>query len=79
MYGVAIQSIDEVIRASLVGLTVSQFRDETGEDYPIIVRYQGHEPMASSVHSEYRPEIEDFNFMVVKSASGQLIPILLWK
>ena len=75
MYGVAIQSIDEVIRASLVGMTVSQFRDEAGEDYPIIVRYQGHQTRARSNDSEYRPRIEDFNYMVVKSASGQLIPI----
>ncbi|KEI70411.1 efflux RND transporter permease subunit [Endozoicomonas elysicola] len=75
MYGVTIQSIDEVIRASLVGMTVSQFRDEGGEDYPIIVRYQGRESTAYEGVEEYRPRIEDFNPMVVKSASGQLIPI----
>lgn len=81
IYGVAIQSIDEVIRASLVGMTVGQFRDEAGEDYPIIVRYQGNEAVALSdkkafdSEEEYRPKIEDFNHMVVKSASGLLIPI----
>nr|MDT0253438.1 efflux RND transporter permease subunit [Endozoicomonas sp.] len=75
MYGVAIQSIDEVIRASLVGITVSQFRDEGGEDYPIIVRYQGSESDVTTAVDEYRPKIEDFNYMVVQSASGQLIPI----
>ncbi|MFK0569624.1 efflux RND transporter permease subunit [Endozoicomonas sp.] len=75
MYGVAIQSIDEVIRASLVGITVSQFRDEGGEDYPIIVRYQGSESDDAGAVEEYRPKIADFNHMVVQSASGQLIPI----
>ena len=67
MYGVAIQSIDEVIRASLVGVTVSQFRDASGEDYPIIVRQRK--------LVDDRPKINDFNRMMVKSASGQLVSI----
>ncbi|MRI33478.1 AcrB/AcrD/AcrF family protein [Endozoicomonas sp. OPT23] len=65
MYGVAVNAIDQVIRASLVGVTVSQFRDEVGEDFPIVVSYQGTE----------RPRMEDFDIMMVKSASGKLIPI----
>ena len=65
MYGVPVRSIDQVIRTSLVGVTVSQFRDNTGDDYPIVVRYQG----------EQRPQIEDFDWIVVKSLSGSLIPI----
>ena len=67
MYGVAIQSIDEVIRASLVGVTVSQFRDASGEDYPIIVRQRK--------LVDDRPKINDFNRMMVKSASGELVSI----
>lgn len=65
MYGVPINAIDEVVRASLVGLTVSQFRDSSGEDYPVIVKFQGTE----------RPQIEDFDSMMVKSVSGELIPL----
>lgn len=71
MTGVSIQAIDEVIRASLIGTTVSQFRDESGEDYPILVRYQGQ----YSRNEARRPRIEDFDYMMVKSMSGQLIPI----
>ncbi len=65
MYGVAVSAIDQIIRASLVGTKVSQYRDENGENYPILVRSQG----------ENRPKIEDFDNMMVKSLSGQLIPI----
>lgn len=65
MYGVSIQAIDETIRASLVGIQVSSFRDEAGEDYPVIVRYQG----------ERNPQIEDFDWMMVQSMSGALIPV----
>lgn len=66
MYGVAISSIDQVIRASLVGVPVSQFRDHAGEDYPIVVKGQ-------SFNNE--PGLEDFDRMMVKSVTGQLIPI----
>ena len=65
MYAVPINSIDQVIRASLVGVTVSQFRDESGEDYPIVVKYLG----------DKNPRIEDFDAMMVKSAHGKLIPL----
>ncbi len=65
MYSVSINSIDQVIRASLVGVTVSQFRDAVGEDFPVVVSYQGSD----------RPRMEDFDIMMVKSASGELIPI----
>ena len=66
MYGVAISSIDQVIRASLVGVPVSQFRDHAGEDYPIVVK---------GLSSNNEPRLEDFDRMMVKSVTGQLIPI----
>ena len=65
MYGVSIQAIDEVIRGSLVGVEVSQFRDKAGEDYPIIVRYQG----------QRNPQIENFDWMTVQSSTGSLVPV----
>ncbi|KEQ19131.1 efflux RND transporter permease subunit [Endozoicomonas numazuensis] len=65
MYAVPVNAIDQAVRASLVGLTVSDFRDENGEDYPIVVKYQGAD----------RPRIEDFDAMMVKSTSGSLIPL----
>ncbi|MFK0570474.1 efflux RND transporter permease subunit [Endozoicomonas sp.] len=70
MAGVSIPSINEVIRASLVGVAVSILRDDSGKDYPIIVRYQGEYP-----NSEHRPRIEDFNHIMVKSTTGHLIPV----
>ena len=66
MYGVAISSIDQVIRASLVGVPVSQFRDHSGENYPIVVKGQS---------SGNEPRLEDFDRMMVKSASGHLVPV----
>ena len=65
MYAVPIRAIDEAVRTSLVGATVSQFRDDDGEDYPIVVRYQG----------ERHPKIEDFERMMVRSLNGSLVPI----
>ena len=65
MYAVPVSAIDEAVRTSLVGATVSQFRDDSGENYPIIVRYQG----------ERHPKIEDFDWMMVRSLNGSLVPV----
>ena len=65
MYAVPIRAIDKAVRTSLVGATVSQFRDNSGDDYPIVVRYQG----------ERHPKIEDFDWMMVRSLNGSLVPI----
>ena len=66
MYGVSINRIDQVIRASLAGIPVSQYRDHTGEEYPVVVR---------GMTTEHEPALEDFEHMMVKSASGALIPL----
>ena len=66
MYGVPINAIDQVIRASLVGAQVGQFRDISGEDYPIVVK---------GLSASADPRIEDFDRMMVKSVSGKLIPV----
>ncbi|MGI9273403.1 MAG: efflux RND transporter permease subunit [Endozoicomonas sp.] len=66
MYGVPINAIDQVIRASLVGAQAGLFRDVSGEDYPIIVK---------GLSASTDPKIEDFDRMMVKSASGRLIPV----
>ena len=65
MLGVPINAIDQAIRASLVGLNVGQFRDVDGEDYPILVKSLGHD----------RPQIDDFEDMMVRSTNGALVPL----
>lgn len=65
MLAVPVNAIDQAVRTSLVGATVSQFRDESGEDYPIIVRY----------HGERHPKIEDFDWIMVRSLNGSLVPL----
>ncbi|WP_257296333.1 efflux RND transporter permease subunit [Endozoicomonas sp. YOMI1] len=80
IYGVSVQAIDAMIRSALVGMTVSQLRDDRGDNYPIVVRYQdagsGFRPNnAHHPDKVHQPRIESFDHMVVKSASGELIPV----
>ncbi|GAA4651765.1 efflux RND transporter permease subunit [Kistimonas scapharcae] len=64
MLGVPISSIDQAVRASLVGQPVGQFRDSNGDDHTILVRAAGE-----------RPKVDTFNQIMVESANGALIPL----
>ncbi len=65
MLGVPLSAIDQSIRASLVGMNAGQFRDESGEDYAILVKSQG----------EVNPQIDDFEKITIRSTNGALIPL----
>ncbi len=65
LHGVSITAIDNTIKTSLVGTNAGLYRDERGDDYPIVVR-------ASATNE---PSIDEFDTMTVQSANGQLIPI----
>ena len=80
IYGVSIQAIDATIRSALVGMAVSQLRDDRGDNYPIVVRYldagSGFRPdIAHHPDKVHHPRIESFDHIAVKSASGELIPV----
>ena len=65
MLGVPINAIDQAIRASLVGVNAGQFRDESGEDYPILVKSLG----------KTQPQVGEFENMMVRSTNGALVPL----
>ncbi len=65
MLSVPINAIDEAVRASLVGIQVSRFRAENGDDYDILIRGQANDS----------PGIELFDRISVMSTSGYLVPL----
>jgi multidrug efflux pump subunit AcrB len=65
MLGVPIIEIDRTVRMAITGLTVSDFRDEEGEEYNIVLRMPFDE----------RPDIEDINRIYVSSVTGRSIPL----
>ena len=65
MLGVPLNAIDQAVRASLVGVNAGQYRDEEGEDYPILIKAQG----------PIQPQIDDFEDMMVRSTNGSLVPL----
>lgn len=65
LYGVPLFEIDKTVRASLAGLTVSQFRDSNGKEYNIVLRLPVHEKLS----------IADFNKIYVISVTGTPIPL----
>lgn len=66
IYGLNIADIDRTIRASITGLDVSVFRDNTGKNYNIVI-YQDRDE---------KPSIEDLSKVYVTSATGAQIPLL---
>jgi multidrug efflux pump subunit AcrB len=65
MLGVPLNEIDRVVRASLVGLPLADYRDEYGEDYAIVARLAGSE----------RPSVEDFRRITVAARDGMPVPL----
>lgn len=65
LLGVPLVEIDRTVRAAMAGLPVANYRDEAGEDYPIVVRL----PIAD------RPSMDDFDRIAVAAATGARIPL----
>lgn len=53
--GIPVDSIDRIVRAGLVGIQVSNFRDERGDEYPVNMRLDGSES----------PSIDNLNHIMV--------------
>ncbi len=65
MLGVPVFEIDRTIRTAITGMTVSDFRDEEGREYNIVLRMPFRD----------RPKLEDFDRIYVTSLSGRSIPL----
>ena len=64
--GLNLTDIDRAIRASITGLNVSIFRDNTGKNYDIVI-YQ---------ERDGEPGIEDLEHVYITSVTGAQIPLL---
>jgi len=62
---VSIASIDNVIRTSLMGSTVGNYRDKNGDDYDIIIR----------LNTAATPGIDNINELLVMSDNGAFVPL----
>ena len=62
---VSIGAIDDVIRTSLMGSSVGNYRDQNGDDYDIMIRLD-----ASST-----PSINNINNLLVMSDNGAFVPL----
>jgi multidrug efflux pump subunit AcrB len=65
MLGVPLLDIDRAVRASMVGMTVSQYRDNKGEEYDIVVRL----PVNG------KTTVSDFGKIYLTSVIGAQIPL----
>jgi multidrug efflux pump subunit AcrB len=65
IFGVPVHEIDKAIRTAVSGITVSKFRDDTGEEFDIVLRL----PVNQKI------ELEDLEKIYVQSLSGSFIPI----
>lgn len=65
IHGIAVADIDQAVRTYLVGQKVGIYRDNQGEDYPVVVR----------ASSTTEPNITEFEDMVIANRQGQLIPL----
>jgi multidrug efflux pump subunit AcrB len=65
MLGVPLYVIDRTIRTAITGAAISDFRDEEGNVYDIVLR----------LPIQDRPRLEDFDRIYVKSLSGRSIPL----
>ena len=66
MLGVPLQQIDRSIRTALVGTNMGSFRDDQGEEFPLVLRLSQYD----------QPQVETFEDITIRSDSGQLIPLL---
>ena len=65
MLGISIAEIDRTVRASIAGMSVSEYRDKEGKEYGIILRMPFLE----------EPRVEDFDRIYVTSLTGNHIPL----
>ena len=66
MLGVSMQQIDRTVRTALVGTTMGSYRDSEGEEFSMVLRLSQYE----------KPQIETFEYIKVRSETGQLIPLM---
>ena len=66
MLNVPLQQIDRTVRTALVGTNMGSYRDEQGEEFPLVLRLSQYE----------NPQIETFEDIKIRSNTGQLIPLL---
>ena len=66
MLGVSMQQIDRSVRTALVGVNMGSFRDNDGEEFPLVLRLSQYE----------HPQVETFEDIKILSNTGQLIPLL---
>jgi multidrug efflux pump subunit AcrB len=65
MLGVPIYEIDRTIRTAITGMAISEFRDEEGREYNIVLR----------LPIDDKPLLSDFDRIYVNSLSGKQIPL----
>ena len=65
MLGVPLSEIDRTVRTAITGIPVTEFRDENGEEYDIVIRL----PISG------RPSLSDFDRIYVHSLSGAAVPL----
>ncbi len=65
LLNVSINSIDEVIRTSLMGSGVGNYRDQNGDDYDIMIR----------LDSAATPDINNINGLLVMANDGSYVPL----
>jgi len=65
MLGIPLVNIDRTVRASIAGLSVSQYRDARGKEYDIVVRL----PFSD------KPTVSDFDKIYVSSQTGAQVPL----
>ena len=65
MMGVPLVDIDRTVRTCIAGMTISQYRDEEGEDYNIVVR----------LPIDKKSSISNFDRIYVTSIMGAQIPL----
>jgi multidrug efflux pump subunit AcrB len=63
--GVPIAEIDRTVRAAINGLNISNYRDDAGKEYKLVIRL----PFAK------KPQLKDFDRIYVASVSGAQIPL----
>ena len=65
MFGVPIVEIDKTVRAAMAGLAISNYRDENGKEYNVVVRLPVNE----------KTVVSDFDKVFVGSVTGANVPL----
>ncbi len=63
--GIALHEIDQTIRAALTGQEIGTYRDNEGEDYPLVLRL----PRPDRMH------MHDFSEIYLHTPSGEAVPL----